>query len=365
MGSITILEGNCFLHSGEASWSKNFNIMGFPTGGIYQLMSKIIKLYADRRDFVVVFDSPSFRRSVNDEYKKSRKVNNKILAQSNALIPMLKRANVDVLQVNGFEGDDLVANIVAKNPDSRVVIYTCDYDLAMNVSDKVEIIGCKSGFPTITKYNFQSVVKDGNRGDRIPYNALGIHKVIYGCDSDEIRGIGGEADKMWKVFNAILKRDFTDKGMCLLVNREWTEKFGGLIGGLFNNDTMKKYNENIGLVFPRMLTDKEIADNNVKLTGYNYLDIDEGAILDTCHIFGLNKCIKSLTHGEENWELEEKEKQWILKRANNYKMSADAIDAEIGFEDNVKYNGSDEVKPVKKVSADFSQVSGGMNIGEF
>ena len=72
--SIAILEGNCYLHSGEAEWSKNMNMLGFPTGGIYQLMSKICNLYTRGIPFVVVFDSPSFRKSVNMNYKIHIKV---------------------------------------------------------------------------------------------------------------------------------------------------------------------------------------------------------------------------------------------------------------------------------------------------
>lgn len=363
--SIAILDGNCYLHSGDAQWSKDYHFMGFPTGGIYQLMSKICNLQAKRIPYFVVFDSPSFRKNVNSDYKKSRKVDYKILAQANAIIPMLKYAGVNCIHVPGFEGDDLIANIVQANRNFDFVIYTCDYDLAINVSKNVKVCGCKQGFPSINNQNFNVIMSRVNNMD-IPYNALGIHKVIFGCDSDEIMNIGPEAEKVWNVFRAIYKRDYEDKDLSLVISKNYCEKFISAVESMFNSNTVRKFKENIELVYPRMLTEKEIAEHSVDLSvNDKVVDTD---LADVCRVFGLRKCYSVLTNDKspEAMELTEKEKVWILRRAKDYNLRVDAVNAEIDINAEVKFNSNsnNNLSDVDSTSG-FSLAANGLNIGAF
>ena len=360
--SIAILDGNCYLHSGDSQWSKNYQFMGFPTGGIYQLMSKICNLQTKRIPYFVVFDSPSFRKNVNTGYKKSRKVDYKILAQANAIIPMLKYAGVNCLQVPEFEGDDLIANIVDANRNYEFVIYTCDYDLAINVSKNVSICGCKLGFPSINQNNFNSIISRANNMD-IPYNALGIHKVIYGCNSDQIIGVGEECNMVWEIFRAVLKRDYEDRGKSLLVSRSYCAKFIEATRGMFKPNTVDKFIENIDLVFPRMLTEKEKSDNSINLT--NLSGVVDTDLADVCRIFGLKKCYRMLTNDDspESMELTEKERVWILRRAKDYKLRTDAVNSEIDINEEAKFNNACNDSQDVDNSSGFSLAANGLNIG--
>ena len=362
--SIAILDGNCYLHSGDSQWSKNYQFMGFPTGGIYQLMSKICNLQTKRIPYFVVFDSPSFRKNVNTDYKKSRKVDYKILAQANAIIPMLKYAGVNCLQVPEFEGDDLIANIVDANRNYEFVIYTCDYDLAINVSKNVSICGCKLGFPSINQNNFNSIISRANNMD-IPYNALGIHKVIYGCNSDQIIGVGEECDRVWEIFRAVLKRDYEDRGKSLLVSRNYCAKFIEATRGMFKPHTVDKFIENINLVFPRMLTEKEKSDNSIDLT--NLSGVVDTDLADVCRVFGLKKCYRMLTNddSQESMELTEKERIWILRRAKDYKLRTDAVNSEIDINEEAKFNNECNDSQDVDNSSGFSLAANGLNIGSF
>jgi len=363
--TIAILEGNCYLHAGEAQWSKNMQSLGFPTGGIYQLMSKICNLQTKGIPYVVVFDSPSFRKSVNTGYKKSRKVDYKILAQANAIIPLLRHAGVNVLQVPEFEGDDLVANVIAANPNFQFTVYTCDYDIAINVSQRVNICGCKSGFPSINYLNFESIMSRVEDTE-LPYNLLGMHKVIYGCDSDEIIGIGVEADDVWNIFKAIWKRDYDSKDKSLLVSANYCEKFINAVAGRFSPNTVSRFKENIVLVFPRMLTDKEKADNGIDLT--NFSRIQDTDLADICRLFGLRKCYRMLTNDDDPavMELSDKEKMWVLRRAKDYKLRADAVNAEVDINKEAKFNdGGLKEEEEDDPNSGFSLAANGLNIGMF
>lgn len=356
---IAILDGNCYLHSGEASWSKNMSFMGFPTGGIYQLVSKIVYLASNNIGVVVVFDSPSFRKDVNSDYKKSRKVDYKILAQANAVIPCLRRAGINVLQVPEFEGDDLIANVIKANPNYEFVIYTCDYDAAINVTQRVRVTGCKSGFPTINNRNFSDVLREEHE---IPYNTYGMYKVIFGCSSDEIQSIGDEAEAVWSMFIKMFERDYGSKGKALIVSENYCRKFLEAVRPYFTAGTLLKFEENITLVFPRILTPQEIADNAIDLSNFSNMDIS--GMADTCHIFGLKKCYKMVTNDEDVYELSDKEKEWILRRAKDYKLRGDAVDAEIDINAKARFNSGDIDENIDS-STDFGKVANGMNVGLF
>lgn len=359
--SIAILEGNCYLHSGEAQWSKNMQMLGFPTGGIYQLMSKICNLQTRGIPYVVVFDSPSFRKSVNMNYKKSRKVDYKILAQANALIPLLRNAGVSVLQVPEFEGDDLVANIIAANPNYQFTIYTCDYDIAINVSKRVSVCGCKSGFPAINAQNFSSIMSR-EAGTEIPYNLIGVHKAIYGCKSDEIQNVGPEADALWNMFLAIWRRDYDSKDKVLLASSSYCEKFINAVESRFSNPTVQKFRENIVLVFPRMLTEKELQDNGINLTDFG--NVSDTDLTDVCHIFGLKKCYRMLTNDFDEYELTEKERMWILRRAKDYKYRTDAVNAEVDINAEARFNdGGSKDSEEEDSNSGYSLAANGLNIG--
>lgn len=361
--SLVILEGNCYLHAGEANWCKDFNACGFPTSGLYLLMSKICNLQLEEIPYAVVFDSPSFRKSIDSEYKKSRKVDHKILAQSNAIIPMLKRAGVNVLQVPEFEGDDLVANIIQANPDFRSVVYTCDYDLTINVSRNVSICGCKKGFPSINVNNFESIM-ERVEGRRIPYNTMGMYKAVFGCSSDEIKSIGPEAEKFWSVFMQILERDFTSKDRVLIVNRNYCEKFAKAVSNMFSPETIRRFNSNIMLVFPRMLTEKEILDNNISLTEFS--NVSENDLIDIVRLFNMKKLYKMLTNSNEGCDINEREKSWLVKKARDYKMRADAVSAEIDINQKATFNDkSIEDEDEVSIQSDFNKAVSGLNIGLF
>ena len=362
--SLAILDGNCYIHSGEANWSRNFNYLGFPTGGIYQLMTKVVRLFTQCIDFAVVFDSPSFRKSIDADYKSSRKVDPKIIAQINALKPCLVRAGVNVLQVNEFEGDDLIANIVESNPNRDITIYTCDYDIAQNVCQNVSICGCKTGFPSITKTNFRATMRMSKAIKKeVPYNLLAMYKVVFGDLSDNYSGVGAEAEKVWQVFMKIWERDFDSKDKSLIVTKSFCEKFINATAKFYTEDTLRALRNNVSLVFPRMLTEEEIKGNSLSLTSFN--NINKSALADVCHLFGLKKAYYSLQHSED-YPLTQKEKDWLLDRTRRYKQKVDAINEDVDMHGSATYSGSEVIDSEDEdFNNDFEEVADGSNVGGF
>lgn len=365
MAGLHILDGNCFLHAGDANFSKDFKWCGFPTSGIYVLMRKICDLTAHKESFVVVFDSPSFRKSINSDYKKSRKVNNKILAQANAIIPELKKAGVNVLQVPEFEGDDLIANIIKHNKEMETYIYTCDYDIAINVRKNVTVIGCINTFPTIKSTNFECTVRDWTGNGVIPYNTIGVHKCIFGCSGDEVIGIDDDwADSIWYTYTNYVERNYTALNKSPLVTSSVAKKFFNMIKDKIPETVYRKLMENVILVFPRYLTDDEISRYDLKLTGFEYPDSTD--LTEVCGMFGLKGCYSLLMRNTENFEaLTEDYKSVMFKLAEEYKAQAPAIDAELPFGYEIEYNGSD-FGTDEFISDDaYNEAVHGVNIGGY
>lgn len=365
MAGLTILDGNCFLHAGEAKFSKDFKWFGFPTSGIYVLMRKICALTARYEDFVVVFDSPSFRKQVNSDYKKSRKINNKILAQANALIPELKNVGTKVLQVPEFEGDDLIANVIKHNKEMYTEIYTCDYDIAINVRNNVSVHGCVNTFPTIRSTNFESIVRDWTNSGIIPYNTVGMHKCIFGCEGDEVAGVDEEwAGTIWYTYKNYVEKNYTAVGKSPLVTATVAKKFFNLIKDKIPESVYNKLCENIILVFPRYLTEEEIKRYDLTLTRFAAPTRQD--LLDVCAMFGLKGCYSMLAGTTDGFEeMSESYKSNAFKLAEEYKSFAPSVDAEIPFGYEVDYAGSDFGDNVVEANDAYDKAVHGMNIGNF
>ena len=117
---------------------------GFPTNALHgfeNMLGKVIR--EERPDFIAVaFDPPggSFRNEVYPEYKAGRdKQPEDLSAQLPVLRELLDAHGIKLVEVEGFEADDVIATLVAQAPeDVQVSIVSTDKDLMQLVSRSEE-----------------------------------------------------------------------------------------------------------------------------------------------------------------------------------------------------------------------------------
>lgn len=144
----------------------------------------------------ICFDSKSFKKENNAEYKSNRtnKLDDSDFENMNIIRRLLEVANHNVYKIDGLEADDIIANLVREYGQhfDLTTIYTPDADMMVLVNDRVHLMRYKSrkGYVEITRDNYEEACMEEFKC-YIPYNAILLYKVLCGDKSDCIKGVKG------------------------------------------------------------------------------------------------------------------------------------------------------------------------------
>ena len=166
---------------------------GFPTNALHGFTQMLRKLQREEEPtaIAVVFDAPggSFRKDVYDQYKANRDAQPEDLtAQFPVARELVTAAGLPLLEVPGFEADDVIATLVGNAPaDAEVVIVSSDKDLMQLVSDRVVLL---------------DTMKDRRIGPAEVEERFGVGpdrlldvRALVGDPSDNIPGVKGIGEK--------------------------------------------------------------------------------------------------------------------------------------------------------------------------
>ncbi|HEY6996351.1 MAG TPA: DNA polymerase I [Candidatus Binatia bacterium] len=171
---------------------------GQVTNAVYGFTAMLIKLLADERPrgVVVCFDKgmPQFRVDRYAEYKAGRAATPDLFKQQLPLIrEVLDSLRIPVLELEGFEADDLLATITkhAREEGCEVVIVTGDRDILQLVRDGVAVIMTRRGISDVIRYDNQTVLE---RYGVLPEKWTDF-VALKGETSDNLPGVPGVGDK--------------------------------------------------------------------------------------------------------------------------------------------------------------------------
>lgn len=159
----------------------------------------------------ICFDMPSDRKHSTDgategevaaanAYKSSRtkRLNDDDFANILIVQDLLNKAGYNTYRFEGFEADDLVANLIRmyQMEFDYNIIYTPDADLLVNISPLVGARRYKvfKGYQNVDMSNFCAYLSAEYKCS-IPYNALMLFKSLCGDKSDNIAGVKGFGPK--------------------------------------------------------------------------------------------------------------------------------------------------------------------------
>jgi DNA polymerase-1 len=166
---------------------------GTPTNAAYGFVQMLRKVLRDEQPsrVVVVFDARgrSFRHDLYPEYKAHRDAQPEDLsAQIPIVRELLEAHRVPVLEVEGFEADDVIATLVARAPaDARVTIVSTDKDLMQLVDERVTLLDSMKD----RRYGPEEVEE---RFGVPPGRLLDLRSLV-GDPSDNIPGVKGIGEK--------------------------------------------------------------------------------------------------------------------------------------------------------------------------
>jgi len=200
MKKLLILDANSIVNRGFYAVRPLTNKDGLNTNGIFGFLNIFFKYVEEiKPDYIAAaFDvsAPTFRHKMFDEYKATRhKMPDELREQIPVLKDVLSAMNVPILELAGYEADDIIGTVsrVCEEQDVLCCILTGDRDDLQLASSKTHI-----HLVTTRMGNTETTVYD----DKLVYEKYGVTpsefidlKAIMGDSSDNIPGVRGIGEK--------------------------------------------------------------------------------------------------------------------------------------------------------------------------
>ena len=191
---LYLIDGTSYLYRAFFALPHLSTSKGFPTNAIFGFTSMLLKLLREEKPegLAVVFDGPkpSFRKDLFADYKAHRPpAPQDLKLQIPYVKKILEAMRIPVLELEGFEADDVIATLTekAKKEGISVVIVSGDKDLLQIVSEEVSLLDTMKN----ERFTPEKVrEKFGVSPKQIP-DFLGL----VGDQSDNIPGIEGIGPK--------------------------------------------------------------------------------------------------------------------------------------------------------------------------
>ncbi len=195
---MVIIDGNSLINRAYYALPPLMTKEGLYTNAVYgfnNMLNKIIEEY-DPEYLVVAFDkkAPTFRHKEYTEYKAGRKKMPLELAQQLPLLKeLLEAMNISIIELDGFEADDLIGTVVKKNEEAKLqtFVITGDKDALQLASDSSQVIITKKGISDFEVYD-KKIFMD--KYGITPEQFIDL-KGLMGDASDNIPGIPGIGEK--------------------------------------------------------------------------------------------------------------------------------------------------------------------------
>lgn len=202
MKKFLIIDGNSIMNRAfyGISATRMTNSSGIPTNALYGFLNIYWMIQEQfTPDFVAVsFDlrAPTFRHKMYDQYKGTRKGMPEELAEQMPIIKeILDAMNIPILELEGYEADDILGTVASKNEKEGIFTYilTGDKDSLQLISDTTSIVipTTKMGKTEYTTYTPAMLLAKQNIE---PYQVIHI-KSLMGDASDNIPGVKGVGEK--------------------------------------------------------------------------------------------------------------------------------------------------------------------------
>lgn len=194
-----VIDGNSLLNRAYyAIRTPMITSKGVYTQGVFAFINMLRKIMSDYRpDYIAVaFDrkAPTFRHEKYKEYKAGRKpMPPELQMEFPILKQILEAANITILEIDGYEADDILGTVSKKADELGVHSYLVsgDRDIFQLASDTTSVIYTKRGVSEFDLYDRNAIIEEYG----FPPDQFIDYKALMGDKSDNIPGIPGIGDK--------------------------------------------------------------------------------------------------------------------------------------------------------------------------
>ncbi|MBR2045425.1 MAG: DNA polymerase I [Agathobacter sp.] len=197
---LVLIDGHSILNRAFFGLPDLTNSQGLHTNAVYGFLNILFKILEEEKPnyLTVAFDvkAPTFRHNMFEEYKGTRKpMADELRQQVPMMKEMLTKMGVPIVELPGFEADDLLGTIsvLAEAKGMEVSIVSGDRDLLQLATEHVQIRipKTKKTGTEIENYYAKDVVE---RYSVSPKEFIDV-KALMGDTSDNIPGVPGIGEK--------------------------------------------------------------------------------------------------------------------------------------------------------------------------
>lgn len=190
--ALFVVDGSYLLYRSFFAMRPLYSSNGTPTQAVYGFCRAIKKLIDDFNlsNIIIAWDSKSksFRSEIYADYKVTRqKPPSELFVQKDYIFQFLDAIKMARLNVEGYEGDDVIAALAQRYPDRQVVLVCPDKDMYQLLSDRVLIF---DPFKERVIDAATFTTENGFGPDKIPF-----YYALLGDTSDNIPGVAGIGKK--------------------------------------------------------------------------------------------------------------------------------------------------------------------------
>ena len=196
---IAVIDGNSLMHRAYHAVPPTMNAPdGTPTNAVFGFCSMLFKFIeiAQPDGIVCAFDAgkPKFRMEALEQYKAQRPpMDDELRCQFSVIESLLESMNIPVVKVQGWEGDDILGTVAARDEARgyETLLVSGDKDVNQLVTDLTHVVTTKKGITDVVIYDPETVQeKYGITPGQFP-DYLGF----MGDSSDNIPGVPGIGPK--------------------------------------------------------------------------------------------------------------------------------------------------------------------------
>lgn len=197
--TLIIIDGNSLINRAYYAMQRPMITKeGLYTHGVYGFINMLTKIEKDYDPgyMVVTFDlkAPTFRHKAYDQYKANRKgMPPELAMQMPILKEVLDAMNIRRMELEGYEGDDLIGTVARKGEEQGLnpLIITGDKDALQLATEKTKILITKKGISEFEMFDAAHMME--------VYGLKPLQFIDYkglrGDTSDNIPGIPGVGEK--------------------------------------------------------------------------------------------------------------------------------------------------------------------------
>ena len=196
---IAVIDGNSLMHRAYHAVPPTMNAPdGTPTNAVFGFLSMLLKFIEIARPdgIVCAFDAgkPKFRIEALEQYKAQRPpMDDELRVQFPVIESLLESMSIPVVKVPGWEGDDILGTVAARDEAKgyETLLVSGDKDVNQLVTELTHVVTTKKGITDVVIYDPETVKeKYGITPAQFP-DYLGF----MGDTSDNIPGVPGIGPK--------------------------------------------------------------------------------------------------------------------------------------------------------------------------